>query len=112
MTPAAAVLDWLLPTPPGRLRLRRAAVWLVHPLAYLAFSLIRAGLITPGTPGRHLYPALDVAAHGYKHTLANALLLGLSFYALAIFLVALDHGRPNPIHHRAKTGFRLQPPVG
>lgn len=33
VTPAAAVLDWLLLTPPGRLRLRRAAAWLVYPLA-------------------------------------------------------------------------------
>lgn len=82
------------------------------PPGYLAFSLIRAGQITPGTPGRYPYPFLDVAAHGYKHTLANAPLLGLSFYALAILLVALVHGRPNPIGHRVKTGFRLEPPVG
>ncbi|MFI6034278.1 Pr6Pr family membrane protein [Streptomyces sp. NPDC051315] len=107
VTPVAAVLDWLLLTPPGRLRLRQAAPWLLYPLAYLAFSLLRAEVITPDTPGRYLYPFLDAAAHGYKDTLANALLLGLSFYALAIVLVALDHARPSPIRHRAKTGFRL-----
>jgi hypothetical protein len=97
VTPAAAVLDWLLLTPPGRLRLRRTAPWLLYPLAFLGFSLIRAELIIPGTPGRHLYPFLDAAAHGYRHTLANALLLGLSFYALALVLVAVDHARPNPV---------------
>jgi hypothetical protein len=107
VTPVAALLDWLLLTPPGRLRLRQAAPWMLYPLAYLAFSLIRAELITPGSPDRYLYPFLDAAAHGYKHTLANALLLGLSFYALALLLVALDHARPNPIHHGTKTGFRL-----
>ncbi|GKQ34449.1 Pr6Pr family membrane protein [Streptomyces sp. A012304] len=112
VTPAAAVLDWLLLTAPGHLRLRQAAPWMLYPLAYLAFLLIRAELITPGSPGRSLYPFLDAGAHGYKHILANALLLGLSFYALALLLVALDHTRPNPIRHRAKTGFRLQPPVG
>ncbi|MFJ4617470.1 Pr6Pr family membrane protein [Streptomyces sp. NPDC088812] len=112
LIPAAAVLDWLLLTPAGRLRLRQAAPWLLYPAAYLAFSLIRAELITPGTPGRHLYPFLDTAAHGYRHALANALLLGLSFYALALLLVALDHARPNPMRLRSKTGFRLQPPVG
>ncbi|MFE9677385.1 Pr6Pr family membrane protein [Streptomyces sp. NPDC006259] len=110
--PAAAVLDWLLLTAPSHLHLRQAATWLVYPLAYLAFFLTRAALISPGAPGRYLYPFLDAAAHGYKHTLANALLLGLAFYALAILLVALDHARPNPIRHRTKTGFRLQPPVG
>ncbi|MCI3278660.1 Pr6Pr family membrane protein [Streptomyces cylindrosporus] len=110
--PAAAVLDWLLLTHPGRLHLRQAATWLLYPLAYLAFSFTRGELILPGTPGRYLYPFLDVDLHGYKSVLGNALLLGLAFYALAVLLVALDHARPNPVRHRAKTGFRLQPPVG
>ncbi|MEU1478951.1 Pr6Pr family membrane protein [Streptomyces sp. NPDC001668] len=110
--PAAALADWLLLTPPGRLHLRQAATWLLYPLAYLLFSFTRGELIPPGTAGRYLYPFLDVDLHGYKSVLGNALLLGLSFYALAILLVALDHARPNPIPHRAKTGFRLQPPVG
>ncbi|MEU3278739.1 Pr6Pr family membrane protein [Streptomyces antibioticus] len=106
VTPVAALLEWLLLTSPGRLRLRHAATWMTCPCAYLLF------LLTPGAPARSLHPFLDPAAHGYRHTLTDALLLGLSFYALAVLLVALDHARPNPIHHRAKTGFRLQPPVG
>ncbi|MET7679087.1 Pr6Pr family membrane protein [Streptomyces sp. NPDC005423] len=111
-TPIAAALDWLLLTAPGRLHLRQAASWLLYPVAYLAVSLVRGELILPGTPGRYLYPFLDVDHHGYKHVLGNALLLGLACYALAILLIALDHTRPNPVRHRAKTGFRLQPPVG
>ncbi|MEU5243412.1 Pr6Pr family membrane protein [Streptomyces asoensis] len=110
--PTAAVLDWLLLTPPCRMRLRRAATWMIYPVVYLAFSLARAQLVAPGTPGRYLYPFFDAEAAGYKHALANALLLGLAIYALAVLLVALDHVRPNPISHRAKTGFRLGPPVG
>lgn len=110
--PAAALLDWLLLTAPGRLHLRQAATWLLYPLAYLAFSFTRGELIPPGTADRYLYPFLDVDQLGYKSVLGNALLLGLAFYALAILLVALDHARPNPVRHRAKTGFRLQPPVG
>ncbi|MFI7016859.1 Pr6Pr family membrane protein [Streptomyces sp. NPDC050164] len=106
LTPIAAVLDWLLLTAPGRLHLRRASTWLLHPLACLAFSLTRGELLLPGTPDRYLYPFLDVDQDGYKKVLGNALLLGLSFYALAI-LVALDHARPNRLRHRWKTGFRL-----
>ncbi|MGW3097832.1 Pr6Pr family membrane protein [Streptomyces sp. NPDC001102] len=110
--PVAAALDWLLLTAPGRLHLRQAATWLLYPLAYLTLSFIRGELILPGTPGRYLYPFLDVDLHGYKSVLGNALLLGLAFYALAVLLVAIDHARPNPVRRRAKTGFRLQPPVG
>ncbi|KMS69225.1 integral membrane regulator [Streptomyces viridochromogenes] len=115
-TPIAALLDWLLLTAPGQLRLRPAATWMLYPLTYLAFTLTRGELLVPGTPARYLYPFLDVAQHGYRSILANALLIGLATYALAILLVALDHARPNPlrhrVHQRAKTGFRLQPPVG
>jgi len=107
VTPIAAVLDWLLLTAPGRLHLRMAATWLLYPATYLAVYLARGELILPGTPGRYLYTFLDVEHHGYKHVLGNALLLGLAFYALSVLLVALDHARPNPIRHRAKTGFRL-----
>ncbi|MGW1539110.1 Pr6Pr family membrane protein [Streptomyces sp. NPDC002309] len=110
--PIAAVLDWLLLTPPGRLHLRQAAGWLLYPMAYLAFSLLRGEYLPTATPGHYLYPFLDVDQHGYKSVLGNALLLGLSLYALAVLLVALDHARPNPVRHHGKTGFRLQPPVG
>ncbi|GGY20848.1 Pr6Pr family membrane protein [Streptomyces djakartensis] len=111
-TPIAAVLDWLLLTTPGRFRMRQTSTWLLYPLAYLAFSLIRGELLLPGTPDRYLYPFLDVDHDGYRKTLGNALLLGLACYALAVLLVALDHARPNLVRHRWKTGFRLQPPVG
>lgn len=115
-TPIAALLDWLLLTAPGRLRLRQAASWLLYPLTYLAITFIRGELLLPGTSARYLYPFLDVERHGYRSVLGNALLIGLAIYALALLLVALDHARPNPIrhrvHHRAKTGFRLQRPVG
>ncbi|WP_217166726.1 Pr6Pr family membrane protein [Streptomyces sp. AC512_CC834] len=95
--PLAAALDWLLLTTPGRLHLRHAPVWLLYPLAYLAFSLARGELLVPGSQGRYLYPFLDVDQHGYKGVLGNALLIGLALYALAVLLVALDHIRPNPL---------------
>jgi hypothetical protein len=112
VTPAAALLDWLLLTSPAPLGLRDATRWLLYPMAYLALSLARGELIPSGTEGRYLYPFLDVGRLGYKNVLANALLLGLAFFGLALLLVTLDHLRPDPIRRRAKTGFRLQPPVG
>ncbi|WEO96208.1 Pr6Pr family membrane protein [Streptomyces sp. FXJ1.172] len=100
VTPAAALLDWLLLTPAARLHLRQAVAWLLYPLAYLAFSLTRAALLTPSNPARYLYPFLDAGTHGYRSTLANALLLGLGIYGLAVLLVALDHTRPTPVRRR------------
>ncbi|KOX05300.1 Pr6Pr family membrane protein [Streptomyces sp. NRRL B-3648] len=101
LVPTAAVLDWLLLTTAARLHLRQAAAWLLYPLAYLTFFLTRAAFLPPTSPSRYLYPFLDVAAHGYRITLANALLLGLAIYALALLLVGLDQTRPTPVRRRA-----------
>ncbi|GGS56259.1 Pr6Pr family membrane protein [Streptomyces griseoviridis] len=95
--PLAATADWLLLTVPGRMRLRQAAGWMLYPLAYLAFSLLRGELLLPGSTARYLYPFLDVDQHGYRGVLGNALLLGLALYALAVLLIAVDRIRPNPL---------------
>lgn len=97
VVPAAALLDWLLLTPAPRLHLRHTSTWLLFPLAYLALYLTRGAVLPPAAPARYLYPFLDAGAHGYRGTLANALLLGLAVYGLAALLVALDHTRPNPV---------------
>ncbi|MFD7712211.1 Pr6Pr family membrane protein [Streptomyces sp. NPDC059785] len=112
VTPLAALLDWLLLSSPAPLRAGQAATWLLYPLAYLLFSLVRSALIPPASSVRYLYPFLDVSLSGHLGVLSNALLLGLGFYALGLLLVVLDHLRPDPVSRRAKTGFRLQPPVG
>ncbi|MEU1040255.1 Pr6Pr family membrane protein [Streptomyces sp. NPDC005551] len=112
VTPIAALVDWLLLTSPAPVRVSQAAVWLVYPVAYLAFSVARSAMIPSTSSVRYLYPFLDVDRHGHLGVLSNALLLGLAFYALALLLVAADHLRPDPVRRRAKTGFRLQPPVG
>ncbi|BBC35446.1 hypothetical protein SGFS_067400 [Streptomyces graminofaciens] len=98
--PAAVVADWLLLTRPGPLRLGHATTWLLYPMAYLAFTLARAALLTPDWPAPYLYPFLDVDRHGYKSVLSNALLLGLAFYALALLLIVVDRLRPDPVHPR------------
>jgi hypothetical protein len=100
VVPTAALLDWLLLTPAARLRLRMAASWLLYPLAYLVFYLVRATVLPASAPGRYLYPFLDVAAHGYRGALANALLVGLAIYALGLLLTGLDHTRPTPTRRR------------
>ncbi|MEV0090058.1 Pr6Pr family membrane protein [Streptomyces sp. NPDC050738] len=94
VTPAAALLDWLLLTPPGGLHPRHAGLWLLYPLAYFAFVLVRGALLAPGSTARYPYPFLDVELHGYAGVLGNAVIYGLIFYALALAIVGLDRIRP------------------
>ena len=101
-TPIAAVIDWLLLTRPVPFALRHATTWLLYPLAYLAFSLTRGAMLSPGTPARYLYPFADVDRHGYVGILGNTAILGVAFYALALVVIALDHVRPDPFRHRSR----------
>ncbi len=95
VTPIGAFADWLLLTRPGGLRLRHAGLWLLYPLAYLAFCLLRGAAMSPGSEARYPYPFVDVDQHGYAGVLGNAVVLGLCFYALALAFVGLDRIRPS-----------------
>ncbi|MFI9203961.1 Pr6Pr family membrane protein [Streptomyces sp. NPDC053048] len=95
VTPLAAAFDWLVITAPGGFLLRHAVQWLVYPLLYLPFALIRGALLDPGTDGRYPYPFLDVDLHGYAGIATNAVVFGLAFFGLALSLVLLDRVRPH-----------------
>ncbi|MFF0115856.1 Pr6Pr family membrane protein [Streptomyces prasinus] len=111
LLPVAAVLDWLLLSPPARIRLVHAAAWLLYPTAHLVLVLTIGGLL-PAGPARYLYPFQDPGRHGHPYVLGVSLLLLLALYCLALALIALDRTRPDPLRLGAKTGFRLRPPVG
>ncbi len=100
--PIAAVIDWLLLTRPAPFAVRHATTWLVYPLAYLVFSLVRGEILPPGTPARYLYSFVDVDRHGYVGILGNTAILGVAFYALALLVIALDHVRPDPFRHGSR----------
>ncbi|WP_149829000.1 Pr6Pr family membrane protein [Streptomyces tailanensis] len=104
--PLVVVADWLLLTRPSPPRPIHAVAWLLYPMAYLAFTLGRAAVLTPDWPAPYLYPFLDATHHGYKGTLGNALLLGLAIYALSLLLIAADHLRPDPVHLRRRRSNR------
>jgi hypothetical protein len=104
--PLAVAADWLFLTRPGPLRPGYAATWLLYPMASLTCTLTRGALLPDSSPAPYVYPFLDVDRHGYESVLANALLLGLAFYAFALFLVAVDHLRPNPVRHRHHRAHR------
>jgi hypothetical protein len=59
-------------------------------------------MLSPSTPARYLYPFVDVDRHGYVGILGNTAILGVSFYALALVVIALDHVRPDPFRHRSR----------
>ena len=74
--PVAAVLDWLVDPPRSKLTLRRIAYWLIFPLCYLAYSIVRGAIV-----GFYAYPFFSpdqVGGYG-----------GVGLYCIAIFVLFL-----------------------
>ncbi len=91
--PAMVVLDWLLFCPKGRLRWSDPLAWLLAPLGYFAYILVRstfAGDI--GTTGTAFpYDFIDPAVHGgWGPMLIEVLFLAVGMAVLGYVIYALD----------------------
>ncbi|YCK38009.1 Pr6Pr family membrane protein [Actinomadura sp. ATCC 39365] len=90
VTPVMAVIDWLfLDRSAPRPRWAAAVRWLVYPMAYLAFALVRGALLPPDAWKRYPYPFLDVDKFGYDGVALMALALAVCFVLLGDGLIAL-----------------------
>lgn len=58
--PIAVLADWIVDPPKKRIGFRRALLWMVFPLIYVAYSMLRGPLV-----GWYPYPFLDPATNGY-----------------------------------------------
>ena len=58
--PVAIAFDWITDPPSRRISFRKGLVWLVFPLAYLVYSLVRGPIV-----GFYPYPFLNPANGGY-----------------------------------------------
>jgi hypothetical protein len=88
LTPVVVVADWLIDPPRHRLSLRAAATWLLYPLAWFAYTLIRGA-------GEHWYPYpfVNVDEHGYGHVLTMGVVLLVFFAAASAAFVVVGNRR-------------------
>lgn len=111
--PAFLVLDWLIDPPGTTLRWRDALLWLVYPIAWLAFTLVRGAL-----DGWYPYPFLDPANGGYGAVAAMVVGITVGFGALAVVLIWIGnwragHGprlRPGDELHDPRPAVPAEPP--
>ena len=90
-TPLLAVMQWLLFAPKENLSILCAVWWLILPLSYTAFALLRA---SGGKPIGHTgllypYPFMDLQRLGWGKLLRNAAVLLVLFFLLGCMLVGL-----------------------
>ncbi|MGH2515860.1 MAG: Pr6Pr family membrane protein [Ktedonobacterales bacterium] len=74
--PVVVVVDWLYAPPKTILAVRQAGYWLIYPLLYLVYTLIRGAIV-----GFYPYPFLNPAKAGGYGVVA--------LYCIAIFVVFL-----------------------
>ena len=96
LIPVALLVDWFIDPPRHRLGLKIASAWLVYPLAWFAYTLVR-GSSTDWYP----YPFVDVTRHGYGGVLARGLVFVLAFAAGAVIFAMLSDRRSASV--RSKT---------
>ncbi|MFK8332387.1 Pr6Pr family membrane protein [Pseudomonas sp. BJa5] len=84
--PLLFVVYWWCCVDKGSLRPRHLLAWLLYPLVYFAYALLRGHTI-----GFYPYPFIDVASLGFTQVLINALAILLGFIAIGLLLLGLDH---------------------
>lgn len=87
VTPVLFVLWWLLAGADGKRRWRDISWWMVDPIAYLAYVLVRAPIA-----GEVPYPFLDVARNGAASVAISGLAVTGLFLVLCVIAVLADRG--------------------
>jgi len=88
--PLLFIVFWLLIVPKGKFQWKNVLAWLLYPLIYLVFVLLR-GLPSSFYP----YPFIDVDKIGYYKTFINSSGMLLAFLAVAIIFLIINRFKKN-----------------
>lgn len=79
--PVAVLLDFFIDRPQSRQRFKKLLIWLLYPLAYFAYTMIRGAIV-----GWYPYPFLNPNNSTYAEiavAVAGLFILGIIFFAIA-----------------------------
>lgn len=83
--PLLFLVYWWVCVPKGSLRLKHLPLWLIYPLVYFAYALLRGHLL-----GAYAYPFIDVALLGYPQVFVNAGGILAGFVLIALLVIGID----------------------
>jgi hypothetical protein len=86
--PVLFMIYWWFCVPKGTLHWRNVWTWLIYPLVYFIYALIRGEMI-----GSYPYPFIEVDRLGYSQVLVNAVLVLVGFVVISLVLVAVDRAK-------------------
>jgi hypothetical protein len=87
VAPLFYIAYWLLLASKVTLRWKDAGTWLLYPLAYLVYTLIRGAFFD-----WYPYPFVDVNALGYAHVFINTAVFIVIFLSLGLLVVVIGRG--------------------
>ncbi len=88
LMPLLFVVYWWRCVPKGTLRGWQVLPWMIYPLVYFAYVLLRGHLI-----GAYPYPFVDVDTLGYPQVFINAGQILLGFVLVSLLLIGVDRWR-------------------
>jgi hypothetical protein len=95
LMPLVLFMDWFLLPPGKRISFGRGLLWVVYPVAYLAYTFVR-GSRTDWYP----YPFLNVAQHGYGQVVTSCLVISAGVVGVVWVLTRVtgrgSHARTTP----------------
>jgi hypothetical protein len=83
--PVLYPLYWLVFLPKGRLRWSDPAWWVVYPVLYFLYSMLRGAVYNT-----YVYPFMDAAQLGFARVAMNGIGLLAVFFGLGVILTAID----------------------
>ncbi|WP_017255637.1 Pr6Pr family membrane protein [Pseudomonas tolaasii] len=89
--PLLFVVYWWHCVPKGTLRLKHLAGWVIYPVVYFGYVLLRGHLL-----GQYQYPFIDVDTLGYPQVFVNAAGILAGFIVIAFAVLGLDRFLKTP----------------
>jgi hypothetical protein len=86
--PVLFLLYWWLCVPKGALRQKHIGIWVLYPLVYFTYALLRGHSL-----GVYQYPFIDVSRLGYPQVFINAGGILAGFVLVSLVVVGLDRWR-------------------
>lgn len=82
--PLFFIIFWWLFIPKQNLKWKHALAWLIYPLIYFIYILLRGAMT-----GVYPYPFIDVTEHGYGKVLINSVVILLVFVFFSLLFIAI-----------------------
>ena len=89
--PVVLLIDWLVDKPSKAITFKRSFVWLIYPISYVIYSLVRGQLVN-----WYPYPFLNPKTNGFSGVFLTA--VGIAGLTIVLMFILVKFTRNKPAH--------------